>query len=185
MIKVILKLPVDYQKEVSDYLAPYFLIGEDESTDEILVTDIKYVLNNQVQVTPRTFVISNLSDAENVLLIHKYKIHHLIGRNPQVYLDEILDNLRKLTSKQFWGFKHYFGDTLQERIISFSDSTNIQEKMTEELRNFQFDGYFSSPNDYLRLMANELLSNSLYKGPNKRRHEKGLEASDRRSPVFL
>lgn len=185
MIKVLLKLPSDYQKEVYDFLAPHFHIVKEGESAEYVVTDAHFVLSNQVEVGPKTFVISALSDEENIILIHKNKIHHLIGKNPEVYLHEVLDNLRKLTSNKFWGFKHYFGDNLQERIISFSDSTNIQEKMTEELSHFQFDGYFSSPTDYLRLMANELLSNSLYKGPNKKRLEKGLDSSDRRSPVFL
>jgi len=55
----------------------------------------------------------------------------------------------------------------------------------EALGHFDFKDYFSSPNEYLAVMANELISNSLYKGPNRKRTEQGLEGHDRKSPVFL
>lgn len=185
MNQISLLLPDDYKNEVQDFLEKQFRISDLCEKTEFIITDISYVIDGRIKVTPKTFVISNLSDEENVKLIHQYKIHHLIGRNPEIYLNEIADNLKKITTQQIWGVRHYFGEDLQERNISFSDSFNIHEKITEELSHFQFDGYFSSPTDYLRLMANELLSNSLYKGPNKKRLEKGLDSHDRKSPVFL
>lgn len=185
MIKIALILPDDYKNEVRNFLQPHFSLTDSSDSVEYTITDASFIIDGRLPVTANTFVISKLNDDENIRLIHQHNIHHLIGMNPEIYLQELLDNLKKITSKNFWGVKPYFGTDLQERVISFSDSMNIHEKMTEELSHFKFDGYFSSPTDYLQLMANELLSNSLYKGPNKKRSEKGLDSSDRRSPVFL
>lgn len=183
MIKVSVVLPSEQKKEVENYLKNHFQLIETDN--DCVVTDIHAIKENRVKVNANTFVISHETDEENINSIHEYGIQHLIGNNPDIYLEELVDNIKKIQNTSIWGMNHYLGNDLQERALSFSDSNNINEKISNELSHFQFDDYFSSPSDYLKLIANELLSNSLYKGPNKKRSEKGLEASDRRDPVFL
>lgn len=183
MIKISVKLRSAFKEEVESYLKSYFNITEVEP--DCVITDISSIKESLVIADTHTFVISDECDEENINSIQAYQLHHLIGLNEGIYLEELVDNIKKTKEKNIWGTKHYLGEELHERFISFSDSVNINEKIATELSHFQFEGYFSSPTDYLKLIANELLSNSLYKGPTKKRSLKDLEASDRKSPVFL
>lgn len=120
-----------------------------------------------------------------MLLIEKHELHHLVGLNEQTYCIELLENLKKVFSRKIWGLKNYMGPETEVKIISLSDSKHTNEMIHEALVHFDFKDYFSSPIEYIQVMANELISNSLYKGPNRRRHEQGLDSVDRRDPVFL
>ncbi|HXH30445.1 MAG TPA: hypothetical protein VNJ01_06510 [Bacteriovoracaceae bacterium] len=131
------------------------------------------------------YVVSDFSDEENMKLIEEHKIHHLVGHNDQVFASEILTHLNKTLMGKIWGLKSYTENEADIKIISLSDSKFTDELIQDALGHFDFQEYFSSPIEYLKVMANELVSNSLYKGPNKKRLDKGLDAVDRRSPVFL
>lgn len=131
------------------------------------------------------FVISPLTDEENMKLVEVNSLCHLIGQNEAVYATELLTSLVKVRNRKIWGLSPYMDETGDVRILSLSDSKNTNELINEALGNFNFEDYFSSPVEYLQVMANELISNSLYKGPNKRREEQGLSTPDRKSPVFL
>lgn len=184
MKKIFLKLKEPTLSEVRNHLGRDFECTDHAENILATITDTDELKNN-FKVDGTTFIISDLSDDENIQMICQYGIRHLVGKNNEIYLDELLNNLKKLQSGNLWGVKHYLGNDFQEKVISFSDSVNMQDKITQELKHFQFDGYFSSPTDYLQVMANELLSNSLYKGPNKKRSLVGIDISDRKSPAFL
>lgn len=131
------------------------------------------------------YVISPLPDDENMRLIEQNELHHLVGHNEQIYAQEIVGHLKKQISNKIWGIGTYMDEDATIKILSLSDSKFTNEMITEALDNFDFKDYFSSPTEYLQVMANELISNSLYKGPNKKRAEHGMDSVDRRSPVFL
>lgn len=131
------------------------------------------------------YVLSREDDEANMRLVEKYSIHHLIGLNEGIYLQELIGNIKKTESKKLWGLKSYIEDESKIEVISLSDSKHTNETIEETLGHFDFKDYFSSPIEYIQVMANELISNSLYKGPNKKRLEQGLEKHDRKSPVFL
>lgn len=133
----------------------------------------------------RTFVISPLSDEENILLIKEYKIHHLVGFNPEVCCDEINDNIQKIKNKKLWGLDSYLEDDSTIKIHNLSDSKFTHQIVKETLNHLDFSEYFSSPIEYLKVIADELISNSLYKGPSKKRSEQGHADQDRKSPAFL
>ncbi len=185
MIKIYLQLSGSTLSEVTQGLQKHFAISTQIENADVIITDTHELKNKSIDVSHNMFVISDLSDDENIALICEHGIRHLVGKNPEIYLDELINNIKKIESGNIWGVKHYLGNDFQEKVISFSDTVNMQDKVTQELKHFQFDGYFSSPTDYLQVMANELLSNSLYKGPNKKRAQIGIEAADRKSPAFL
>ena len=185
MKKIFLKLKEPTLSEVRNYLAQDYEFSDFPEGTLATITDTEELKNSSINIDGTTFIISDLTDDENIQLICQYGIRHLVGKNNEIYLEELLNNLKKLQSNNLWGVKHYLGSEFQEKVISFSDSVNMQDKITQELKHFQFDGYFSSPTDYLQVMANELLSNSLYKGPNKKRSLVGIDLSDRKSPAFL
>ncbi len=134
---------------------------------------------------PNTFVISKLSDEENIGLIIKYKIHHLVGFNPERCCEEINANIQKILKKKFWGLEPYMKDESTIKVHNLSDSKFTQQIVKETLDHLDFSEYFSSPTQYLQVIADELISNSLYKGPTKKRMEQGHDAQDRKSPAFL
>lgn len=131
------------------------------------------------------YVISPLPDDENMRLIEKNELHHLVGQNDQIFAQEIVLHLKRQMAKKLWGIATCLGPDASIKILSLSDSKFTNEMITEALGHFDFKDYFASPIEYLQVMANELISNSLYKGPNKKRAEHGMESVDRRSPVFL
>lgn len=162
----------------------------DESTkDSLVVCDLLSFEEKPefFAAIPRThlYLISPLPDDENMRLIEKNELHHLVGQNDQIFAQEIVGHLKKQLSKKLWGIGTYMEDDATIKILSLSDSKFTNEMITEALGNFDFKDYFSSPTEYLQVMANELISNSLYKGPNKKRAEHGMESVDRKSPVFL
>lgn len=131
------------------------------------------------------FLISTLSDDENISLIQKHGIRHLIGMNESVFAGETISHIMKLFTSKIWGLEPYMDDSLEIKVLSLSDSKFTNEMITDALGHFDFEDYFSSPLEYIQVMANELISNSLYKGPNKKRSEQGLDGVDRKTPVFL
>lgn len=131
------------------------------------------------------YVLSYGTDEDNMDFIQRYRLHHLVGVNPGIFANEVISNLNRTFTKRLWGLQNYLGPSADLKILSLSDSKNINEIVLDTLKQFNFEEYFSSPAEYVQVMANELISNSLYKGPNKKRAELGLDTPDRKSPVFL
>jgi phosphoserine phosphatase RsbU/P len=157
--------------------------------DHFIICDVETFLERKKEFKDLSknnlYVISSGTDEENMKLIEKYELHHLVGMNETVFGPEIVSHLKKAVEKKIWGLKNYTESDADIKILSLSDSKYTNEIIQDALGHFNFDDYFSSPVEYIRVMANELISNSLYKGPNKKRQEAGLESVDRRSPVFL
>jgi sigma-B regulation protein RsbU (phosphoserine phosphatase) len=144
-------------------------------------------MQDKLAKVPRSqiYVISPLPDEENMRLLEKYELHHLVGQNEQIFASEIMNHIKKSSGKSIWGLSTYIEDGSAIQTLSLSDSRNTNEMIQDALNHFDFNEYFASPTEYLQVMANELISNSLYKGPNRKRAEQGLEGVDRKSPIFL
>ena len=131
------------------------------------------------------YILSEGTDEDNMKMVETHGLYHLVGMNEGIYAVEIISHLKKIFEKKIWSLKPYVDESGEVKILSLSDSKHTNEMIQEALGHFDFNDYFSSPIEYIQVMANELISNSLYKGPNKKRSEQGLEALDRKSPVFL
>lgn len=132
-----------------------------------------------------TFVISHLTDEENIELIKDYHLFHLVGFNPERCCEEIHSNIQKIKNHKWWGLDSYLESSSTIKIHNLSDSKFSQQIVKETLDHLDFSEYFSSPTQYLQVIADELISNSLYKGPSKKRSELGYPDQDRKSPAFL
>ena len=131
------------------------------------------------------FLISSEADEENMKIVVKDGLKHLVGWNEGIFAQEILCHFENMVHKRIWGLQNFLDESCELKILSLSDSKYTDELIQDVLKHFDFNDYFASPTDYIRVMANELVSNSLYKGPNRRREEQGLDAADRKSPVYL
>jgi phosphoserine phosphatase RsbU/P len=162
---------------------------EEGSANRMVVCDVLSLTKRKKLISKidknSLFVISELSDEENMELIQLHELHHLIGKNENVYAQETVSHIKKVLGGKIWGINAYLGNNSEVKILSLSDSKHTNQMIEEALAHFDFKDYFSSPIEYIQVMANELISNSLYKGPNRRRSEQGLNTVDRKSPVFL
>lgn len=131
------------------------------------------------------YVLSDRTNEENVNLLVKYHLQHIVGHNADTYANELICSLVKTEEGKIWGVGHYLEDDAAIKVLSLSDSKFTNEMVKDALSHFDFKEYFNSPLEYIQVMANELISNSLYKGPNRRREAQGLSSPDRKTPVFL
>lgn len=169
---------IESDPNISNFLKESFVICDRESfleNSEIYKQIDRYFL----------YVISSETDEENMRMVENYNLHHLVGKNEGIYGQEIINHLMKAYQKKIWGLQTYLESSAEVREISLSDSKLTNEMIEEALGHFDFQDYFASPIEYIQVMANELISNSLYKGPSRKRQEQGLESVDRKSPVFL
>lgn len=192
-IAVYLKEPQHFQTissaaEKSDFIFHHNPESDEFLKDHLVVCDYaSFKEDPKLDSVSRDllYVISPLSDEENMRLIKSLGLCHLVGLNEQVFAQELLCQLSKHQAKNIWGLSHYMEPSSEIKQVSLSDSKFTNEMIKDALSHFNFEDYFSSPFEYIQVMANELISNSLYKGPNRRRQEQGLDGPDRRSPVFL
>ncbi len=131
------------------------------------------------------YVLSDHNNEENINYIQKYHLQHVVGHNAETYANELVSHLAKSLEGKIWGFDHYLKEDAVSKVISLSDSKHTNEMVKEALSHFDFKDYFNSPMEYIQVMANELISNSLYKGPNRRRESQGITKPDRKIPVYL
>jgi len=174
--------------ENSDLILHHNPLVKDIDKEQIIICDESvFKKSKTIQGHDKNllFLISSLTDDENISLIQKHGLRHLIGLNESVFAAETISHIRKLFTSKIWGMEPYMSNELEIKVLSLSDSKFTHEMIKDALDHFDFQDYFSSPMEYIQVMANELISNSLYKGPNKKRSEQGLEGIDRRQPVFL
>lgn len=157
--------------------------------DHFVICDQKSFLQMQAEFSHVSrnllFVISSSPDDENIDLIDKHKLEHLVGQNDDYFCEEIVTHLNRLAQGGTKGIAPFL--ERQNKIVSsaINDSTQIDQKVGAVLGQFNFAEYFDSPEIYLRVMANELITNALYKGPNQRREKNSLPPLDRSKAVVL
>ena len=193
-VAVYAKDPKVFEQIKSSASDTHFIVHDnpdlkDYSENSFVICDAETFLERHAELSQikkqLLYVLSSGTDEENMKLVEQQGLYHLVGLNEGIYGNEVICSLRKTFEKKIWGLKPYMTDEADIKIISLSDSKHTNEMIQEALGNFDFQDYFSSPIEYIQVMANELISNSLYKGPNKKRQEQGLDSVDRRSPVFL
>ena len=157
------------------------------ASDHMVVVDQDLtLLEKLLEIVPlqRLYFVSNRSDEENIELIKKYSLSHLIGYDEKNSAHEILQHLRLFEAKNFWGPGHYLEKGVIPDSISFSESKREMTKIPELVKSQNWDDFFDTPAHYVNLMANELVSNALYNGPEGKRLGADYPV-DRKSPVFL
>jgi phosphoserine phosphatase RsbU/P len=132
----------------------------------------------------RLYFISDRSDEDNIDIIKKFSLSHLIGFDEKRTAHEILQHYNIFDSKSIWGPTHYLASGVITDSITFSESKREMSKIAELIKTQVWDDFFDTPADYINLMANELVSNALYNGPEGKRNGANYPV-DRKDPVFL
>ncbi len=160
---------------------------QEQQSDHLVVVDQDLnLLEEKIKTVPRQrlFFVSDRSDEENIEIIRKYSLSHLIGYDEKNTALEIMQHYRVFESKSFWGPLHYLERGAVPDSVSFSESKREMNKIPELIKMQNWDDFFDTPADYINLMANELVSNALYNGPEGKRLGADYPV-DRKSPVFL
>lgn len=128
--------------------------------------------------------IGRADDHTHVRLIQSHGLRHLMGFDPIHTPEEMERHTKKLLAKKIWGLAPYLASNIIPDDVSLSESKREMTKIDEIIRQQDWSEFFDSPIDYLTLVANELVSNALYNGPEEKRTNTDYPV-DRKNPVFL
>lgn len=134
----------------------------------------------------RLLWIGQRNDQEHIQFIHEHRLHHLIGLDAQRTPWEAQLQIQKMFSGKLWGLGNYLASGTITDGFSLSESQKRGVDHIQEILKVQdWSEFFDSPVDHLALIANELVSNALYNGPEEKRHTSAHYPIDRKDPVFL
>lgn len=131
------------------------------------------------------FWVGRKDDATHIEFIKNERLNHLLGFDPHRTPWEAALNLKKILSKKAWGAKCYLAEGTMVDGFSISESKRETSKIEDMLKTQDWSEFFDSPVDYLALVANELVSNALYNGPEAKRAFTENYPVDRREHVYL
>ncbi len=141
-----------------------------------------------LKTTPRAWLmwIGQRTDSEHMQFIHEHQLHHLIGLDAQRTPWEAHLHVQKIFSGKLWGLGPYLSSGTMTDGFSLSESHKRgADHIQEILKTQDWSEFFDSPIDHLALIANELVSNALYNGPEDKRSTSAHYPIDRKDPVFL
>ncbi|MCY4523826.1 MAG: ATP-binding protein [Halobacteriovoraceae bacterium] len=155
-------------KEIEDY--KFILLDqiEIEKADFILI-DANYLEKYkegllQLRRYPQKIIlISNKKDEDNInLFLSQYPINHLVGFNSKAIIKEIYDTMLKCLTNPFWGIDRYLKANFLSQACRIKSSDEIETSVYKIIEQFNFSNTFKSSVDYLKLMANELITNAFF-----------------------
>jgi phosphoserine phosphatase RsbU/P len=147
------------------------IVDGDVSTLVADLQDVKF--NKRIPV-----LISGLSDEENVqAFLSQSSLNHLIGAG-----DHVVEELRAIASKyrstDIFGLAHYLSPDSKIDQTQIYHSKDANDSTAELIESIDVSGFFDSPVDYLKIMANELITNAFY-------HMKDAPTHERKESIFL
>lgn len=129
--------------------------------------------------------ISTLSDEENIdLLLKDSGLNHIIGKNTNILETQLVANICRYLhpSKGIKDYLHNKNNIQTRTLTNSKETTNTVEEL---INSFEYDSYFDSPKEYLRTMANELLTNAFYNAYQDKDGSFPYQNQDRKTPVNL
>jgi sigma-B regulation protein RsbU (phosphoserine phosphatase) len=175
------------EKQIANKL-PIQLNPDSIDANALVLVDEKGAppLSDILKTSPRNLVhwLGRQANSKHIEFILKHRLNHLIGFDAQRTPYEITLLLRKLFAPKIWGLTPYLEDGTLTDGFSLSESKREMVKINEILKVQNWGEFFDSPIDYLTLVANELVSNALYNGPEEKRINQNYPV-DRKDPVFL
>ena len=126
------------------------------------------------QDSDKLIIISEKSDEENVLnIMEKYPVKHIIGANSKHIKDEIID---ATSPKGNTSEKSLIG-TLYYKEAAITSTEQIDSVIECLMDGIKFDEIFDSPIEYLKTMANELLTNAFFNSSTEQTTDRTTEIS--------
>ncbi len=162
-----------------------------DSKTLVLVDERKGPAINELKPTlhmPWLFWIGQRDDKEHIQFIHEHHLHHLIGLDAVRTPWEAELQIKKIFAgkDKWWGLKPYLSAGTSTDGFSLSESNKRGTDQVQEILKLQeWSEFFDSPQEHLALIANELVSNALYNGPEDKRSGSAHYPIDRKDPVFL
>lgn len=152
---------------------------DDSKEPDLFLCDSSYIKSNSTPNLEKTIVLSNLKDEENILdLVCSKAIPHIIGVNGSRLKEELLFTLKDFQDKNFWGIERFLKHQ-KIHTTHFYTSTDLNDKIKDLVEHVQFEGFFSSPGEYIQTIVNELVTNAIFNAPNAN------SSRDRTTPMSL
>ncbi len=135
---------------------------------DLIIADSKYIFQQNCEQLlqlygDKTFLISHEHDEYNLdKFLQNSPLNHLIGVNSDKLAYELAKNINKFISNSIWGIEHYLSTKATSHSIELTNSKDINQSIETLLDEFDFKHSFNTPKDYLKVMANELLTNAFY-----------------------
>lgn len=171
-------------------LAPVVRSPDSLDGDTLVLADERSApsVDQLLKTTPRAWLlwIGQRTDSEHIEFVHEHQLHHLLGLDGQRTPWEALLHVQKIFSGKLWGLAPYLSSGTMTDGFSLSESHRRGADHIQEILKVQdWSEFFDSPTDHLALIANELVSNALYNGPEEKRATSAHYPIDRKDPVFL
>ncbi len=134
----------------------------------------------------RVILLTEQDDKENInLLLALHPICHIIGLNGRAYLRELVITVQKYLTGDVWGLAKYFDsmEHVETKVIASAD--NIDETIETMLGHADMKTSFSATHEFLRMTANELVTNAVYNAPIDEKGQPKYEQTDRKIKVKL
>ena len=122
------------------------------------------------------FVLSQLSNAENINFLSRSQLNHLIGHNT-IDLNRELKLVQILESKQVFNLEDTVNDRYKKKIWHLHENSEVRPAIAEMVTLFNEDYSPAISGEILSLVSEELLSNAFYHSSSEESHARGQSVS--------
>lgn len=120
----------------------------------------QYLKKLECSKTP-FITLSSLENQENVeKILLPYKINHLVSLTPRSE-NEIISIIKNYQSSEFWTINDYLQPDTIIQVANLESSTSTHDVFNHMVSKINLSHFFESPLDFLKLMANEMITNAL------------------------
>jgi sigma-B regulation protein RsbU (phosphoserine phosphatase) len=138
------------------------------------------------EAAERVVLLTEQEDKDNVNhLFARYPLCHLIGLNGRSYLNELVVTVRKRLTGELWGLAPYMDPTAKAETVVIQAAEDINDTIESLLNHADLQASFSSTLEFLRMTANELVTNAVYNAPVDGDGKPKYEQTDRKVKVKL
>lgn len=111
----------------------------------------------------KVIYLTSENDETNIReALSRYPLHHIVGLNAANLSGELRICINNLLKRKIGSIHKYIGEENIIHAPKISSNKEIDQIIDESLVGFEFKDYFDSPKKYLKVMANELITNALF-----------------------
>lgn len=157
----------------------------------LLVVDHRGLADAELLATLKAFgervvLLTEQEDKDNInRLLAVYPVSHVIGLNGRSYLKELAVTVRKLLTGDIWGMHQYFDGAQHAETKVIASADGIDATIEAMLNHADMKASFAATHEFLRMTANELVTNAVYNAPVDAAGRPKYEQTDRKVKVKL
>lgn len=134
----------------------------------------------------RVVLLTEQDDKDNINgLLAVHPLCHIIGMNGRSYLRELVITVKKRLSGDLWGLAKYFDSMSHAETKVLASAESVDEAIESMLNRTDMKASFSATHEFLRMTANELVTNAVYNAPVDDAGKPKYEQTDRKVKVKL